>query len=63
MSVLERSFTMENDKPTFYNAKEVAELYFDGKISYRQVLAMTRKGTIPGFYEGRCFRYPCIQRS
>ncbi|MBQ9764400.1 MAG: helix-turn-helix domain-containing protein [Phascolarctobacterium sp.] len=48
---------MDNDKPVFYNAKEVAEVYFDGKISYRQILAMTRKGTIPGFYEGRCYIY------
>ena len=48
---------MSEDKPTFYNAKEVSEIYFDGKISYRQILAMTRKGTIPGFHEGRCYIY------
>lgn len=41
----------------FYDAKEVAAEYFQGKLSYRQVLNLTHNGILPAVKQGRTYLY------
>ena len=41
----------------FMNAKEVADVYFQGKMSYQKVLRLTRNGILPATKLGRSYTY------
>lgn len=44
-------------KPKFLRAKDVATYFFDGKISYARVLALTKDGKLPATRIGKCYYY------
>ena len=44
-------------KTNFLRAKDVATYFFDGKISYARVLALTKDGKLPATRIGKCYYY------
>ena len=45
------------NKPRFLRAREVAENFFQGKISYIKVLKLTKEGILPGIKIGKNYFY------
>lgn len=43
--------------PEFLTAEEVSKDYFGGKISYKNVLKLTREGGLPGIRSGKHYIY------
>lgn len=43
----------------FLTAKEVAEEFFEGRVCYKQILAMTRSGELPARKIGKNYIYRC----
>lgn len=41
----------------FLTAKEVAEEFFEGRVCYKQILAMTRSGELPARKIGKNYIY------
>ena len=47
----------KTSKPKFLRAKDVATYFFDGKISYARVLALTKDGKLPATRIDKCYYY------
>ncbi len=46
-----------NVNQIFFNAKEVSEVFFQGKLNYSRVLQMTRAGMLPALKMGKSYVY------
>lgn len=47
----------KNTMHVFLTAKEVAKIFFQGKLKYSQVLQMTRSGELPAKKQGKSYLY------
>lgn len=59
---IEPNTTLSTEETTtnateFLTAEEVSRDYFDGKISYKNVLKLTREGGLPGIKTGKQYLY------
>ena len=43
--------------PVFYTATQVSQAFFHGRVSYQNVLSLTRQGKLPAIKRGKSYLY------
>ena len=48
---------MESTSNVFFTARQVSEVFFQGKLNYQRVLKLTREGDLPAVKTGKSYIY------